>query len=61
MKIQLASDLHLEHLVRQFPSETLIRPARQADVLVLAGDIGRLAPSRSSTRVSLTFLLRDNF
>lgn len=39
MKFQLASDLHLEHLARQFPGETLIRPARQADVLVLAGDI----------------------
>lgn len=41
MKIQLASDLHLEHLARQFPEETLIRPAHQADVLVLAGDIAR--------------------
>ena len=39
MKIQLASDLHLEHLARQFPGETLIRPAHQADALVLAGDI----------------------
>jgi predicted phosphodiesterase len=39
MKIQLASDLHLEHLARRFPSETLIRAARDADVLVLAGDI----------------------
>lgn len=41
MKIQLASDLHLEHLALRFPGETLIRPAHQADVLVLAGDIGR--------------------
>ncbi len=41
MKIQLASDLHLEHLARWFPGETLIRPAHQADVLVLAGDIDR--------------------
>jgi predicted phosphodiesterase len=39
MRIQLASDLHLEHLHRRFPRETLIRPARDADVLVLAGDI----------------------
>lgn len=39
MKFQLASDLHLEHLARQFPGETLIRPAHQADALVLAGDI----------------------
>lgn len=43
MKIQLASDLHLEHLAHQFPGETLIRPAHQADVLVLAGDISRAA------------------
>lgn len=43
MQIQLASDLHLEHLAREFPSEALIRPARQADVLVLAGDIGHAA------------------
>lgn len=41
MKIQLASDLHLEHLERWFPGETLIRPAHQADVLVLAGDIAQ--------------------
>jgi Icc-related predicted phosphoesterase len=40
VKIQLASDLHLEHLMRRFPGETLIRPAHQADVLVLAGDVG---------------------
>lgn len=40
MNVQLASDLHLEHLARLFPNETLIRPASMADVLVLAGDIG---------------------
>jgi Icc-related predicted phosphoesterase len=39
MKVQLASDLHLEFIARQFPGETLIRPAYGADVLVLAGDI----------------------
>jgi predicted phosphodiesterase len=39
MKIQLASDLHLELLGQNFPTETLIRPAPDADVLVLAGDI----------------------
>lgn len=43
MKIQLASDLHLEVLENYFPGETLIRPARQADVLVLAGDIAHAA------------------
>lgn len=41
MKIQIASDLHLEHLARSFPGETLIRPAHQADVLVLAGDVAQ--------------------
>jgi hypothetical protein len=41
MRIQLASDLHLEQLLRRFPDETLIRPAHGADVLVLAGDIAR--------------------
>ena len=41
MKIQLASDLHLEHLARMFPGETLIRPAHEADVLVLAGDVAQ--------------------
>ena len=40
MRIQLASDLHLEFLARHFPDERLIAPASQADVLVLAGDIG---------------------
>lgn len=39
MKIQIASDLHLEFLQRDFPGETLITPHPDADVLVLAGDI----------------------
>jgi predicted phosphodiesterase len=39
MRVQLASDLHLEFLSSPFPGETLIRPAHGADVLVLAGDI----------------------
>jgi predicted phosphodiesterase len=39
MKIQLASDLHLEFLERAFPLERLISPAREADILVLAGDV----------------------
>lgn len=39
MKIQLASDLHLDFLQRDFPGERLIAPARGADLLVLAGDI----------------------
>jgi hypothetical protein len=39
MKIQLASDLHLEFLTRRFPAECLVQPAPEADLLVLAGDI----------------------
>lgn len=39
MKIQLASDLHLELLQHRWPDERLITPAPDADVLVLAGDI----------------------
>jgi Icc-related predicted phosphoesterase len=41
VKVQIASDLHLEHLARSFPGETLIRPAYEADVLVLAGDVAQ--------------------
>lgn len=39
LKIQLASDLHLEFLQYEFPGERLIAPVPGADVLVLAGDI----------------------
>lgn len=39
MKIQLASDLHLEFLQRKWPEERLVSPAPEADVLVLAGDV----------------------
>ena len=39
MKIQLASDLHLEFLRNLDPKERLIEPAEGADVLILAGDI----------------------
>jgi predicted phosphodiesterase len=39
MRIQLASDLHLEHLRRNFPGERVISHASGADILVLAGDI----------------------
>ena len=40
MKLQIASDLHLEFIQREFPGERLISPAYGADLLVLAGDIG---------------------
>lgn len=39
MKIQLASDLHLEFLQEAWPGEHIIDPVACADVLVLAGDI----------------------
>ena len=39
IKIQLASDLHLEFLQQRWPCERLITPQSDADVLVLAGDI----------------------
>jgi predicted phosphodiesterase len=39
MRIQLASDLHLEFLQRDFLGARVIAPAADADVLVLAGDI----------------------
>lgn len=39
MKIQLASDLHLEMLQHQFPGERIIAPVPGVEVLVLAGDI----------------------
>ena len=38
MKIQLASDLHLE-FIADFPGERLVVPHPDADLLVLAGDI----------------------
>src|SRR5258706_6753606 len=39
MKIQLASDLHLELLAQRFPQMRIIEPVPEADLLVLAGDI----------------------
>ncbi|RZI44538.1 hypothetical protein EGT07_03775 [Herbaspirillum sp. HC18] len=39
MKIQIASDLHLDLLQDRFPGYRVIEPADGADVLVIAGDI----------------------
>lgn len=41
MRIQIASDLHLEHLDYCFPGERTLWPAHGADLLVLAGDIAQ--------------------
>lgn len=38
MKIQIASDLHLDLLYRRFPEFRAVQPA-EADILVIAGDI----------------------
>ena len=42
MRIQIASDLHLEMLHRSFPGYNPVKPSSSADVLVLAGDIASL-------------------
>lgn len=39
MKIQIASDLHLDLLQERFPGFRAVEPAADADVLVIAGDI----------------------
>jgi predicted phosphodiesterase len=39
VRIQLASDLHLERVERRYPQHRLVEPAAGADLLVLAGDI----------------------
>lgn len=41
MKIQLASDLHLEFIHQVFPGERLITPTPGAELLILAGDIAK--------------------
>lgn len=39
MRIQIASDLHLEFLEQRFPNEIRLQPVKDADLLILAGDI----------------------
>ena len=46
MKIQIASDLHLEFGNRRVPAAHSFRPVPDRDVLVLAGDIGRQRMAR---------------
>lgn len=40
MRIQIASDLHLEFIAQSIPYHSIVRPAPGAELLVLAGDIG---------------------
>ncbi|MFZ4479083.1 MAG: metallophosphoesterase [Rhodoferax sp.] len=63
MKIQLASDLHLEFLQRDMPGERLIAPMPGAEVLVLAGDIANgahacklFADWRSTRRIPIVYV-----
>lgn len=39
LRVQVASDLHLEFIQRRFPNERVIKPLPDADLLVLAGDV----------------------
>ena len=41
MKIQIASDLHLEGIEGHTPGLSVFRPVPDRDLLILAGDIGR--------------------
>ena len=41
LRVQVASDIHLEFIKRRFPGERVIRPLADADLLVLAGDIAK--------------------
>ena len=52
MRVQIASDLHLEFYESRLPPATAFRPADGRDVLVLAGDIGRHMQARE-------FVLRE--
>lgn len=49
MKIQIASDLHLEFFEKRFPDYRVVEPA-DADILVLAGDIHRHAAAADAFR-----------
>ena len=53
MRIQIASDLHLEGRAGHMPSGSAFRTVRDRDVLVLAGDIGRETQARTFIRREL--------
>lgn len=39
LRFQVASDVHTEFIKRRLPDARIIQPAKEADILVLAGDI----------------------
>ena len=53
MKIQIASDLHLEQRAGHMPSRFAFQTERSRDVLVLAGDIGRETQAHTFIRREL--------
>lgn len=54
MKIQVASDLHLEFLGRKYPDFIGLIPTPEAELLVLAGDIHVLR--KGALRLHKTFV-----
>ena len=53
MKIQIASDLHLEARAGHMPSAASFRTVRSRDLLILAGDIGRETQAKTFIRREL--------
>ena len=53
MKIQIASDLHLEGRAGHMPSSSAFRTVHDRDVLILAGDIGRETQAKTFIRREL--------
>ena len=53
MKIQIASDLHLEARAGHMPSAAAFRTVRSRDLLILAGDIGRETQAKTFIRREL--------
>ena len=64
MKIQIASDLHLEMYRDNYPTHLVFRPVADRDVLVLAGDIGThtnaLQFVQDEARISPVILIPGN-
>ena len=64
MKIQIASDLHLEMYRDNYPTHLVFRPVADRDVLVLGGDIGThtnaLRFVQDEARISPVILIPGN-